>query len=326
MNSARRLLAISATVVLLSGLLPEHGQCQDYPVRPIRILVGYAAGGVVDVVGRQFATELSARLGQPVIIDNLPGAFMQRPSEIVRHAPADGYTLMIGTSEMTLWPSLKRSYRFQLATDFTPIAMLANNWTVFATHPGVPARSLPEFVAYARNNPGKLRYGSSGVGGVLHIVAELLKLSAGLDMIHVPYRGGSQSVTDLMAGQIEMASIGLSSARAAEGGRLNILAQAGLRRHPMFPDVPTTAEYGYPDVRVEPWFSLIGPPNLPPEIIARLNNEIQGIVTAVDFKDKLERIGLAPFYMPHAEFVGFIPGDMQRWKELIPAMRIEQLD
>jgi tripartite-type tricarboxylate transporter receptor subunit TctC len=326
----RHLNRLVATTVATALIVTTQGKALcadgDYPRRPIRVLVGYAAGGVVDVVGRLFASELSIRLGQPVFIENLPGAFMQRPSEIVSRATPDGYTLMIGTSEMTMWPYLRKSYRFQLSSDFTPVSMLANNWTVFASYPGLPVTSLPEFVAYAKQNPGKLRYGSSGAGGVLHVVVELLKQSAGVDIIHVPYRGGSQTLQDLMAGNIELASVGLPSAQVAEGGRLRILAQAGPRRHSRLPDVPTTAEVGYPEVHVEPWFSLLGPPNLPSAIVNRLDTEIRAISDSADFNAKLEKIGFASSYMPHDKFVDYISDDLRRWKDLIPTMGIDQID
>ena len=184
-------------------------------------------------------------------------------SDALNRAPADGYTLMIGTSELTMLPFLKKGYRYDPLKDFTPIALVATSWTVFAINPAVPANTLAEFITYAKANPGRVRYGSGGVGGSLHIAVEMLKLKTGADLIHVPYRGGAQAAADAISGQIEMVSMGLASARVAEGGKLRILAQTGPSRHPMFADVPTTAEFGLPDVRMDTWFGLIAPPNTP---------------------------------------------------------------
>ena len=158
------------------------------------------------------------------------------------HSPPDGYTLMINTSEATMTPFLKKSYRYDPIKDFTPIALITTSWTVFAVNPKVPANSLKELVEHSKTHP--IRYGSGGVGGVLHIAGEMLKLKSGGNFVHVPYRGGAQAATDAISGQIEMVSMGLASTRVADNGQLRILAQAGPSRHPMLPDVPTTAEAG----------------------------------------------------------------------------------
>src|SRR5439155_12461094 len=154
---------------------------------------------------------------------------------------------------------LKKSYRYDPLKDFTPVSLMVTSWTVFAIHPQVPANTLPELIAYSKKHAGGVRYGSGGIGGVLHIAVEMLKLKSGGDFVHVPYRGGAQAATDAIAGQIEMVSMGLASTRVADNGKLRILAQTGPSRHPMLPDVPTTAEVGLPDVRMETWFGLVGP-------------------------------------------------------------------
>ena len=212
------------------------------------------------MIGRLYAERLSERLGQPIVVDNRPGAMTQLATDVLTHADPDGYTLMLGPSELVMLPFLKKDYPFDPTRDITPVALVTTSWTLFAVYPGLPMKTLPEFIDYAKARPGKLRYGSGGVGGALHIAVEMLKLKTGIDMIHVPYRGGEQDATDAMAGQIDMASIGLASGRVAEGGKLRLLAQTGPKRHPLYPDVPTTAEYGLPDVRMDTWFGLIAPP------------------------------------------------------------------
>jgi tripartite-type tricarboxylate transporter receptor subunit TctC len=223
-------------------------------------------------------------------------------------------------------PFLKKNYHYDAVKDFTPIALIASSWTVFAVNPKVPANTLSELIAYSKANPGKVRYGSGGVGGALHIAVEMLRLKSGADLVHVPYRGGGQAASDAIAGQIEMVSLGLASARVAEGGALRVLAQTGPRRHPMFADVPTTAELGLPDVRMDTWFGLTGPPNLPEPIVARLVKESDAVVNQSSFREKLFQIGCDAAWMPPAEFSGFLREDTAKWEKLIPAMGIPPIE
>jgi len=278
------------------------------------------------VMGRLFADELGARLGQPLVIDNRVGGMTQIGADALNRASPDGYTLMISTSESAMLPFLKKSYHHDPIKDFTPIALIASSWTVFAVHPQVPAKTLPELISYAKANPGKLRYGSGGVGGALHVAVEMLKLATGADIVHVPYRSGAQAATDAIAGQIDMVSMGLASARVAEGGKLRLLAQTGPSRHPMFADVPTTAEVGLPDVRMETWFGLSGPPALPETIVARLARESEAVAHQDGFADKLAKIGCAVAFMPPAQFAEFIGMESKKWERLIPAMGIPRID
>ena len=221
-------------------------------------------------------------------------------------------------------PFLKKSYRYDPIKDFTPVALIVTSWTVFAVNPKVPANTLSELVVYSKSHP--VRYGSGGTGGVLHIAGEMLKLKSGGNFVHVPYRGGAQAATDAISGQIEMVSMGLASTRVAEGGQLRILAQAGPSRHPMLPDVPTTAEAGLPDVRMETWFGMAGPPGMPKEHVARVNRELAVIAKQPAFQDKLAKLGMAVDFKPDAEFISFMAGETKRWRELIPAIGIEQVD
>jgi tripartite-type tricarboxylate transporter receptor subunit TctC len=317
----------SLCLAMLSLLVvPKFGWAQDYPSRPIRLIITSPAGSLVDVLGRLIAEELGAGLGQTVVVDNRPGAMTQVGSDALNRASADGYTLMIGTSEMTMLPSLKKGYRYDALKDFKPIALIATSWTVFAVNPAVPANSLTEFIAYAKANPGRVRYGSGGVGGALHIAVEMLKLKAGIDLVHVPYRGGAQAATDAIAGQIEMVSMGLASARVAEGGKLRVLAQAGPSRHPMFADVPTTAEFGLPDVRMDTWFGLIAPPNTPDVIVDQLARAIGVGLQQQAFRERLFAIGCDVAWRPPADFAAFIAADRDKWAKLIPAMGISLAD
>ncbi len=303
---------------------PAAAVAQDYPTRPIKLLIHTPPGSLVDVLGRLIGQELSDRLGQSLIIDNRVGGATIIAVEQLKNSPPDGYTLMINTSEATMLPFLKKSYRTDPIKDFTPIALVVTSWTVFAVNPKVPANTLPELVAYSKSHP--VRYGSGGTGGALHIAGEMLKLKTGGNFVHVPYRGGAQAATDAISGQIEMVSMGLASTRVADSGQLKILAQAGPSRHPMLPDVPTTAEAGLPDVRMDTWFGLVGPPGMPKEVVVRINRELAAIVKEPAFQDKLAKLGLAVDYRPDAAFISFMADDTKKWRELIPAMGIPQVD
>jgi tripartite-type tricarboxylate transporter receptor subunit TctC len=320
-----RCIRILAALSVLAGGVTATA-AQDYPSRPIRLLIHTPPGSLVDVLGRLVGQELGDRLGQSLVVDTRPGGATMIAVEQLRNAPADGYTLMINTSEATMLPFLKKNYRIDPIKDFTPIALVATSWTVFAVNPKVPANTLAELIAYSKTHDGGVRYGSGGTGGVLHIAVEMLKLKSGGNFVHVPYRGGAQAATDAIAGQIEMVSMGLASTRVAEGGQLKILAQTGPSRHPILPEVPTTAEAGLPDVRMDTWFGLAGPPGMPKEIAARINRELSVIAKQPAFQDKLAKLGLAVDFKPGDEFISFIADDTKKWRELIPAMGIPQVD
>ena len=317
----------SAMLLALACVLVSpcaFAQQGDFPSRPVRLIVPYPPGGAADVLGRLVGQELSQRLGQSIVPDNRTGGATMIAVEQLIHSPPDGYTLMISTSDATMQPFLKKSYRADPIKDFTPVALLVTSWTVFAVNPKVPANTLQELVAFSKNHP--VRYGSGGIGGVLHIAGEMLKLKSGGNFIHVPYRGGAQAATDAISGQIEMVSMGLASTRVADNGQLKILAQAGPSRHPMLPDVPTTGEAGYPDVQMNTWFGLAGPPGMPKEVVARLDKELAAVMADQTFRDKLAKLGMAVDFKPAAEFVSYLADDSRRWRELIPAMGIPQVD
>lgn len=319
-----RVCAACVLIALAGALLPALARAQDYPNKPIRLLITSPAGSLVDVLGRAFAQDLGDKLGQSVIVDNRPGAMTQIASDTLTRANADGYTLMLGAVEMTMLPHLRKNYRYDALKDFTPIARVATSWTVFAVHPKVPAATLAELVAYSKTAP--VRYGSGGVGGALHIAVEMLNLKTGAKLIHVPYRGGAQAATDAIAGQIEMVSMGLASTRVADGGKLRVLAQTGPVRHPMLPDVPTTAELGLPEVRMDTWFGLFGPPELPDDVVAKLAAAAGAVSQQAAYRARLNTLGCDTAYLAAAPFREFIAQDSRKWQQLIPQMGIAAVD
>jgi tripartite-type tricarboxylate transporter receptor subunit TctC len=321
-----RRIQVLAAILAFFATASLAASAADYPTRPIKLLIHTPPGSLVDVLGRVVGQDLGDRLGQPIIADNRPGAASMIAAEQLVRAPADGYTLLINAPEATMLPVLKRSYHYDPIKDFTPIALVVTSWTVFAVNPNLPAKTLPELIAYSKNHPGGVRYGSGGVGGALHIVVEMLKQKTGGNFVHVPYRGGAQAATDAISGQIDMVSMGLASTRVAEGGKLRILAQTGPRRHPILSDVPTTAELGLPDVRMDTWFGLVGPPNMPKEIVERINRELAVIVKQPAFQDKLTKLALAVDYRPDAEFKSYIAEEAKKWREVLPKLDIPVTD
>ena len=239
--------------------------------------------------------------------------------EQLMRSPADGYTLMINTSEATMLPFLKKSYRYDPIKDFTPIALVVTSWTVFAVNPKVPANTLPELVAYSKSHPGGVRYGSGGTGGVLHIAVEMLKLKSGGNFVHVPYRGGAQAATDAISGQIEMVSMGLASTRVAEGGQLQ---DPGADRPEPASDAAGRADHGRgaacPTCAWTPGSAWSARPACRRRSSRGINRELAVIAKQPAFQDKLAKLGLAVDFKPDAEFISFMADDTKKWRELIP--------
>ena len=264
---------------------------QTYPSRPVRIIVGFAAGGPNDILARLIGQWLSERLGQPFVIENRPGAGSNIATEAVVRAPPDGYTLLLVGTPNAINATLYDNLNFNFIRDIAPVAGLIRGALVMVVHPSVPAKTLPEFIAYAKANPGKLSYGSGGVGGITHITAELFKMMAGVDMVHVPYRGVAPALTDLLGGQVQVVfanpapSIGYIRA-----GKLRALAITTATRSEALPDIPTIGEF-VPGYEASSVFGLGAPKNTPTEIIDKLNKEINAALADPKFKARLADLG-----------------------------------
>ena len=317
---ARHLFSLA--LVFAAASLPAV-LAQDFPSRPVRIITPTNPGGVSDGLSRMIAQGLSQRLGQPVVVENRAGAMTMIGNELVSNAAPNGYTVLWGSVDMTMLPMLRKSAAgFDPGRDLTPVALAVSTWGTYVVNPKVPANSLPELVAYARAHPGEIRYGTNGVGGSLHLTVKLLEIKTGIDLTHVPYNGIAQVGTDTISGQIEMASMALSTA-AGNRGRLRILAQTGPTRHPMLLDVPTTAEIGMPEVAVVYWFGLFVPPRTPQAIVERLARELEAVLKQPVFRDRLSAMGTDASFLPPTEFARLVAEDKKKWAQLIPAMGIQ---
>lgn len=261
---------------------------QQYPSRAVRIVVAYPPGGGIDVLGRQIADRLAAQWGQPVVVENRPGGSTIPATELVAKAPADGYTILLTTdSTFSINPHLFARLPYDPKRDFQPVTMLILLQQLLVVHPSVPANSLPELIALAKAKPGTLNYASYGTGSQPHLAAEMLKAKAGIDIVHIPYKGISLAVPAVMAGEVEMTFSGIATARPQiEAGRLKALAIGGFKRSPLVPEVPTFAELGYPEVETHAWFGLFVPAGTPRSAVDRIHRDVMAILNEPAFRER----------------------------------------
>jgi tripartite-type tricarboxylate transporter receptor subunit TctC len=295
---------------------------QDYPSKPIRIVVPLAPGGGTDTLGRVVAEKLRDRLGQPVIVENRGGAAGNIGAEVVFNSAPDGYTLLFTQpAPLVVNKALYGKLPFE-PEKFVPISLVSLQDLLLAVHPDVPAKTLQELIAYAKANPGKLNYGSSGAGSAPHLAAELFKSMAAIDMVHVPYKGSGESQLAVLSGEVDLVFFAFSSALAnARAGKLRPLAVGGSKRNPQLPDVPSVSEVvkGFQGAS---WTALVAPPGTPPAIVNRLSREILQITGEPDVRDRLLKAGDEPSEATPAEMAAFLKEETQRWGGLIRAAGI----
>jgi tripartite-type tricarboxylate transporter receptor subunit TctC len=283
----RALLAASAAALFAIGV-----QAEDYPSKGIRLVVPYSPGGANDTTARLLGQKLAESMGQTVVIDNKPGASGMIAGEFVAKAPPDGYTIMVDLSSIAMNPALYPSIAYDVRTDLTPIIRAVNVLHVFLVNSEVPVHNVAELVALAKSRPGKLNYASPGTGGPQHVGVELLKRGAGIDMVHVPYKGGAPAMIALLANEVQLGLFAVStSLPQIRAGKLRAIAVLGERRLKVLPDVPTMAEQGYAGFTT-PWLGVFAPGRTPPAIVARLHAELTKALGSPEVRDKLEQQGL----------------------------------
>ena len=315
-----KIIAMKLFAFLLA-LVSSVAAAQDWPSRPVKIIVPFGPGGTADTLGRLVAGKLSEQLKESFVIENRGGAGGAVGSEIVAKAEPDGYTLVVsGIASHVIAPLLPRSTPYDPMKDFSHIALFGGPPAVLAINPSLPAKNLSEFVALAKAKPGTLSYGSPGNGTQGQLVAELFKHLAGIDLQHVPYKGASGAVTDMIAGHIQSVSTTLSTAAGQiRGGRARALAISAAARLPDYPDIPTFAESGYPDLVATVWFSLSGPAGLPPQIVERLNAEVRRALELSDVKERLRHEGISPNRLDAKEFNAYVADELRRWGPIVRA-------
>jgi tripartite-type tricarboxylate transporter receptor subunit TctC len=296
---------------------PHIARAQAYPARPGRIVVGFAAGGPADIVARLIGQWLSERLGQSFIIDNRPGAGGNLGTELVIRAPADGYTLLLVATPNATNATLYDKLNFNFIRDIVPVASTHRAPYVMEVNPAVPAKTVPEFIAYAKANPGKMNMASAGIGSAQHISGELFKMMTGVNMIHVPYRGAASALTDLIGGQVQfMVDVMSASVEHIRAGKLRALAVTTRTRSEALPELPTVGDF-VPGYEASGWAGLGAPRNTPIEIIDQLNKAINASLTDPKSKERLAQLGIVPMPMTPTEFGKFIADETEKWGKVV---------
>ena len=312
----RRFLQISAAAAAFPAL-PHLARAETYPSRTVRIIVATTAGGTTDIVARLLGQWLTDKLGQPFVVENRTGGGNNIGTEAAARSPADGYTLFMANTVNAINTTLYKNLNYNFTTDLVPVAIVMRSPVIMQVHPSVPAKTVPEFIAYAKANPGRVNMGSGGVGSTGHMAGELFQLLSGITLTHVPYRGESLALTDLLGGQVQIvfATAG-SSIQYIKADKLRPLAVTTTERIALLPDLPTLKEY-IPDYEASSWNGLTAPKNTPPEIIEKLNREINTAMADPKIKSRIVDMGGPPIIAPPADFGTIIAEDTAKWAKVI---------
>jgi tripartite-type tricarboxylate transporter receptor subunit TctC len=318
----RQFLHLAAGAAALP-FVSRFAWAQSYPTRPVRIIVGFTAGGVNDTLARLIGQWLSERLGQPFIIENRPGAGGNVGTEAVVRSPADGYTLLLVQTPNAINATLYDKLNYNFIRDIAPVSSISLEPQVVVVNPSVPAKTVPEFIAYAKANPSQLNFASAGNGVAGHLAGELFKMMTGISMVHVPYRGGAPAVTDLLGGQVQVMFLVISaSIEHIKAGKLRPLAVTSAARSEALPDVPTVGEF-VPGYESSVWFGVGAPKNTPAEIVDKLNKEINTGLADPAIKARLDRLGITVFAGSPAGFGKFIAEETEKWGKVIRTANIK---
>ena len=295
-----------------------------YPDKPVRMVVPFPPGGGTDVVARAIALKLTEQWGQSVVVDNRPGAASMVGTEMLARAVPDGYTLGFVSMSHTINPSIHKKLPFDPIADFSPVALAATAPNVLVVNPGVGAKSVAELVQIAKARPGKLNFPSSGNGGVSHLSMEMFRYAAGIDIVHVPYRGAGPALTALLANetQLMMATTPVALPQM-KAGRLIALATTGLKRSSLAPEIPTVAEAGYPGFEADTWYGMLAPAKVPPALVNQANAAVTKMLTQADFKERLAHEGAQPAGGTPAQFAAHIKSEIEKWAKIVRMARVK---
>jgi len=306
-----------ATAAAIACAISQSSFALDYPTKPVRLIVGVAAGGANDTVARLLAQTLSERLGQPVVVENRPGAGGNIGLEAVVNAPPDGHTLLFATSANALSVSFYDKSSISFARDITPVASLVRGPLIMEVNPSFPAKTIPEFIAYAKANPGKINMASAGIGNTTHVAGELFMMLTGTKFTHVPYRGGAPAVADLIGGQVQVYFDGISgSLEHVRSEKLRALGVTTAQRADVLPNVPSIAEF-VPGYEAGGWYGIGVPKNVPAEVVDRLNREINAGLADPKLKTRLADLGYVTFGGSSAEFRNMIAHEIDKWARVL---------
>jgi tripartite-type tricarboxylate transporter receptor subunit TctC len=317
MKLVRRQFLRFAGATLAAPALSRIAVAQDYPTRPVRLIVGNAPGGGPDILARLLGPWLSVRLGQPLIIENRPGAGGSVATEAVMNAPADGHMLLLATIANTVNATLYEKLNYNFIRDIAPVASISREPLFMLVNPSFPAKTVSEFIAYAKTNPSKLSIASPGNGTAPHVAGELFKMMAGINMVHVPYRSGAPALTDLISGQVQVYFGALPvSIEHIRAGKLRPLAVTGATRSEVLPDIPTVGDF-VPGYEASTWFGVGAPKNTPTEVVDRLNKEINASLADPKLRARFADLGSSPFVGKPADFGRFIAEETAKWAKVV---------
>jgi tripartite-type tricarboxylate transporter receptor subunit TctC len=317
MKVLRRQLLHWAGGALLLPAVSRIARAQSYPARPVHLIVSVAAGGSPDIIGRLTAQWLSERLGQPFVVDNRAGAAGNIGTEFALKAAPDGYTLLLALSSNAINASLYKDLQFNFIRDAAPVASIATIPLIMEVNPSLPVKTIPEFIACAKANPGKINMGSGGTGSPLHVAGEMFKMMAGVDLVHVPYRSEGLALPDLLAGQVQLLfGVMPASLGYVRAGKLRALGVTTAKRQELLPDVPTVAEF-LPGYEANGWYGIVAPGGTPKEIIERLNITINAALADPTMKQRFVDLGCAVFAGAPADFAKFIVNETDKWAKVV---------
>jgi tripartite-type tricarboxylate transporter receptor subunit TctC len=315
-------------MALALGALCQPAAAQDFPNRPVTILVPLSAGGAMDIIVRSFAPKLAARLGKPVLVEDRPGAGTVLAANDVAHGPTDGYTLLDAPSgTLTTNVTLYQKLSYDPEKDFVPIALYCQVPFVLVTNPSQPYKTIPELIAYAKANPGKLSFGSTGTGAVPHLAGEILKSMAGIDMVHVPYKGGPPAVTDIMAGNIQLFFADTAiTPPLIQSGKIRALGVSSKTRVGVLPDVPPIAA-ALPGFEAVSWHLIVARNGTPREIVAKLHDDFKAVITSPEIRQQMIGMGLIPIDSPSVEELqAFVTSEIGRWGDIVRRVGIAKTE
>jgi len=321
-HGGTRWRAVGLLVVACAGL-PVPAFAQSWPAKPLRVIAASSPGSGVDIVARILAQRLAVQVGQPVVVDNRAGAGGNLGAEVAARAPADGYTLFMGTPAHTINPSLYRRLAYDILKDFAPIGLVTTGQYVLVVNPSVPARDLKSLIALARARPGQLTYASAGTGNATHLAGELLRAQAKVDLLHVPYKGSGPALADVVGGHADTMFSNLTAALPfIKSGKLRAIAVGGASRAAAAPAVPTLRESGLPAYEINAWFGLLAPAGTPPEVVARLNAELAAALKAPEVRERLAGEGAEPAPGTPEQFARLLRAEVALWAQVVRSAAI----
>jgi tripartite-type tricarboxylate transporter receptor subunit TctC len=315
-------IALSSALILAAA---SAAQAQTYPSKPVRLVLPYAPGGIVDYVGRTLAQKLTENLGQPVVTDNRPGAGGILGTDSVARSAPDGYTLVLMDPAIVINPTLQADVPYDVFKSLQTVSIVSSSPEVLVVSPALPVATFPELVVYGKANPGKLNFASAGIGTTPHLAGEMFKLRTGIDATHVPYKGIGASFTDMMSGKVQMAFSSIAGALPfTADNRVRALATTGAQRSSVYPDLPTVAEAGLPGFEVDLWLGVFAPSGLPAPVLARLNGDLKKALQAADLKAALAKVGVEPRGTSPDEGAAFLRAEFDKWKQVITDGKIKE--